>query len=1216
MKVITPANLVNNVIQLFRGQMTTTTDSSGAFVLTNIPVNGKPLHYVISVPGSDMVDSGVAQLLNPGNSFDLDYVFNFIAYAVTGRIVDEKQNPIPKAGYFWASGGSPANADANGYFATTNKAGTDTLIVRELGYQDRRLAVYIPGPLVSAQATVTTNGSAVPLKIIPFTEKTVGSGSDKQAASYMGALQNTDTYKSSVSKGQAISPQGFGYTGNAAGTTKEMTSWAGSVLKPKDKTSGAIDLHDIILKRNMGRMLLKVIDSKGNPIPQATLQIVDTDSTETTGTNGTRYIEGPAGDLQLEIAGPQGSEYAPQELALTVNNQDTAKKTITLAQGIKVSGHVTAGGKAVAAANIRVDGLDYLHAVSGADGSYSLIVSKDISYTFIAGESGYVSSDPKTATYSADAPLDFVLGTASFNITKLLGFPVQIDKISPGTGNHQLLSGSFVNLPGNAVFAARAGASIAFTNVEVNIAGGIPVPVSGSVTTDATELAMKAFNFLPVKLNAASGSTLILRQTGTTGDAGQLEGMAAIDYASFMPSGIASYIDASAKEYLQTASASSPQTMAVLTSNGGLSASSLFVAGSGSTSFNLYGFNVALDLAHSSVRSDGVHLAGSINMGSIPLLNNTTFTIQDLWVGSNGYISDVKVNMNPAPSFSIAGWSASLTGLSFSNNGFSISGNVKVQIPGSASSEVDFANLSISTDQVYGGSFTIPSSGVDVFGVVKFLAGPTPLSFGKLGSSDVYYIGGSGTVQFPSLFGNMSLQFFQIQTNGQFAASVNTNINEDFMGLADVAITNIAFHTNNGVGVDVQGNFLFKAIPWIKANVGGVHFGTGGSVSVDDIGLSFDMVSVAKVSVNLQFQNQADKKGFGGNGSVTIAGLPGADISFSYYKVPNGISVSAFFRANVVIPVGAIVSINNPGGGFSLNSGDGSWSFTITGDASITGLQTAVSIKNITVTVSNGPVIKGTASLDVLTVDVANAAVLLDIPKSLFTINIDASISLIPKIITAQGSAIFALCAAKGDTYFMIGAQYQSSLLGIFNENANITAGWGLNVANHPEYSEYTGFIDPIYLDNGVLKGINLQAKSDISFKATGSIYIATGSIWYSNNALVKINMGIGSGNYGLDVAASWDCGGSLSVPGLGTIASLDIGSEAGVHMDYANGCFSVGGDLAAHLSASIGNCDDDCFTGLCMHYEVVPEGGKICAHPGLKVGYDCNSGFSLSVDL
>ena len=42
--------------------------------------------------------------------------------------------------------------------------------------------------------------------------------------------------------------------------------------------------------------------------------------------------------------------------------------------------------------------------------------------------------------------------------------------------------------------------------------------------------------------------------------------------------------------------------------------------------------------------------------------------------------------------------------------------------------------------------------------------------------------------------------------------------------------------------------------------------------------------------------------------------------------------------------------------------------------------------------------------------------------------------------------------------------------------------------------------------------------------------------------------------------------------------------------------------------------------TGLCMHhlgpFKIIPEGGKICVHPGLKVGYDCNSGFSFGIDL
>jgi hypothetical protein len=183
-----------------------------------------------------------------------------------------------------------------------------------------------------------------------------------------------------------------------------------------------------------------------------------------------------------------------------------------------------------------------------------------------------------------------------------------------------------------------------------------------------------------------------------------------------------------------------------------------------------------------------------------------------------------------------------------------------------------------------------------------------------------------------------------------------------------------------------------------------------------------------------------------------------------------------------------------------------------------------------------------------------------------------------------------------------------------------MVAGWGVNIAKHPEYSEYTDFIDPVFLDNGVVKGIYLQALSDIDFHATADIYVAKGSVWFTNMAMVKINMGIGAGNYGLDVGASWDCGGSLSIIGLGTIASLDIGTDAALHMSYVNNCFDAGGALAAHLIGSIGRCDDDCFTGLCMHYfgpfKVVPEGGKICIHPGLKVDYDCNSGFHFGIDF
>lgn len=1262
-----PSGLIQGLaLYLQNGQMTTTSDSSGAFTFSNVPVNPNFMKCVVSMPGGAQTMTDSVLLTREGSHVSKVINFTFISYVVTGRIVDEKNQPIPNALFVWASGGSYGQADANGYFVTSNKAGSDTLIVKKLGYQDRRVGITIKGsllaptdpPAVSGSGGVTAlyvglKTSAINTSVNPSAGNSSGGTISAINKNFIGSLQATPTFSKAAASGTPITAAGFGF-GTAQGlnitpggsgssginvtpgtavapdgttlpgnkgsgilTEKMTNNWIGSLVQPHDNPSGAVDLGSIVLKKRTGRMLITVLDAGGSPLNKASILIDGTDSTEYTTPDGTRFIEGPGGDLLVNIGGPSGSSYAPQQVALSVNDVDTAKRTIRLAQGARLTGHVTAAGKAIAGADVGVEGLDYLHAVTDNNGYYSLVVSKDTSYTFRAAKSGFVSSN-KTQSFHADGTMDFALGNAGFDITKLLGFTVQVDKIEDA-GSHKKISGSFINIPGNSVFTVRAGTTIPFSGVEVEIRGNIPVPVTGSVTTDITQLNLKAFTFLPVKLTN-NGGALVISGSGAAGDAGQLQGIAAIDYAGFMPSGITSYVDASVKQFIQQTSSATPQSTVVLNSSGTLTASSLAIGGASGTKFNLYGFTVTLDLAGSSVNPDGLHLKGSINLGSIPLLNNTTLQIKDLWVGTNGYISGVSVNMDPAPGFSIAGWGGNFTGLSFNDNGFSVSGNIKVQIPGSKASQVDFANLSIAVDQLYGGSFTIPASGIDVFGIVKFLGGSTPLSFGKLGSSSVYYLGGSGTVQFPSVFGSMNLKFFQVQTNGQFAATVPVNINEDFFGLAKVGITDIGFRTINGFSVDIQGNFSLNAIPFIKANVGGIHFGSGGSVSVDDIGLSFDLVGIAAVKASIQFVNQPDKKGFSGSGSITIVGLAGIDIGFSYFKVPNGISVAANFRANISIPIGGVVSINNPGGGFSLNTGDGSWMVTIVGDASITGLGAAVAITNMRLTVSNGPVIKGSAGLSVLTVNVANASMVLDIPKSLFALEIKVGIALIPKVVTAEGSAIFALSAAKNDTYFLLGAQFQASLLGIFNSNANITAGWGVNLSKHPEYSEYTDFIDPTFLDNGVVKGVYLQAISNIGFKATGDIFIAKGSIWFYNNAMVKINMGIGAGNYGLDVGASWDCGGSLSVPGLGTIASVDIGTDATLHMSYVNNCFNAGGSLAAHLVASIGNCDDDCFTGLCMHeifgLKVIPEGAKICVHPGLKVDYDCNSGFHMGIDL
>ncbi|HXO74640.1 MAG TPA: hypothetical protein VN824_05400, partial [Puia sp.] len=474
---INPTALVQGIAQyLHSGQMTMTTDSSGAFTFSNVPVNSQFMKCVVKAPGSAESRTDSVLLNREGSQVSREIDFTFVSYPVTGRIVDEKNNPIPNALYVWASGGAYGQADGNGYFVTSNKAGPDTLIIKKLGYQDRKVGITIKGSLFAPSdapaasgsggkvAAVTTNFISS-LKATSTFSQAAARGNIISAAGFgFGTVQglnvatgNKDASGITVKPGVALTPDGKvlpGNTGTAGPGERSITSlrsgmsWVGSLVQPDDNIGAAVDLGVIVLKKRIGRMLITVLDAGGGPLDKAAIRIGGTDSTEYTGTDGTRFIEGPGGDLLLTIAGPSATSYAPQQIALSVNDLDTAKRTVRLSAGSRVSGHVTAEGKPVAGADIGVEGLDYLHAVTDNTGYYSFIVSKDSFYSFRAARSGYVSAT-RGQSFHTDGTLDFALGNAGFDITKLLGFTVQVDRIEE-SGSHKKISGSFVHIPGNA----------------------------------------------------------------------------------------------------------------------------------------------------------------------------------------------------------------------------------------------------------------------------------------------------------------------------------------------------------------------------------------------------------------------------------------------------------------------------------------------------------------------------------------------------------------------------------------------------------------------------------------------------------------------------------------------------------------------------------------------------------------------------------------------
>jgi hypothetical protein len=231
-----------------------------------------------------------------------------------------------------------------------------------------------------------------------------------------------------------------------------------------------------------------------------------------------------------------------------------------------------------------------------------------------------------------------------------------------------------------------------------------------------------------------------------------------------------------------------------------------------------------------------------------------------------------------------------------------------------------------------------------------------------------------------------------------------------------------------------------------------------------------------------------------------------------------------------------------------------------------------------------------------------------------------------------DGSGMMVLSTAKSDTYWMLGAQFQASMLGgLVKGTANITSGWGLNIDTHPELAEYTTFINRDYLDGTVLKGIHVATFAGIKFDTgeRGFEGVATGRAWYNNYGAVNMDMGFGRGRYGFRVSAGWEAGAYLKISDV-NVAGVDAGIEGELKgfYDYGAGYLSFEGALRARLIAWIGSCTTACENKICwggcfdpcpvIDCEVcpIPVGGKICAQPGVHAAYNTSEGFDMSIDF
>lgn len=1221
----------------------TTTDSLGNFLFNDLPISAKETRMTVSIPGHEKVFEFKVMITTKGTEYNLGKVYlDMTVFTIGGVVKNEEGQPISRPVVRWTSGGNPKEGDEYGRFVIENTAGKDTLIVSKLGFEEKRIPVTLTEPVapdkktgtsgkgsIKSQAMSTAAWSQQVLALPSFsavqastpTFSAAGLGFHTVHTVNRGVLQLSAQPVNDVSKKKTEALP-------VADSKIALAALYSAMITPEQQPAPPVDLGTIVLQKKIGRLLVKVTNaSDASNVSGAQVNIIDTSISGTTDAAGRWYSEVPGGNVIVEVKGATGTGLVTVQRQFATSDVDTTVVTIAMKQGVVVNGMVTAGTVTLSDATIRVDGLGYINTKTNSTGRFTIVIPTG-EYTLKATKAGYVGAERQQLFSGTTAEVNFNLTQTGFDISKILGFEVEIDKME-GTGNSRTLSGSIINVPPNGMFTVKPNERLPFDNVVVDLVGNVPVPRGGQLNLSITHLDLLAFGYLPVSVKN-NDLALAIKQVPGNNKAGVLEGVPEINYQKFIPIPIGFKVPGGLKHTLTTGGVSAIPVLVAGDVIPSIEGYSLHASGGG---VELYGFVLELNTSACLIKNDGLYLKGDLNLSGIPLLNNSKLAIDQLIIGKDASLKKVSVDVGVNKSISLASWSASLLSIGINENGLKLSGNVKVKIPESAESGIGFDNLTISKTALYGGDFTLAEEGIDVFGIVKMKRGIKPLSFGRLGNTSVHYIGGSGEFKLPKFIDKtLAVEFFQIQTDGKFEARVPVNMNIPLLGLANISIRSLGFRTIGGVGVDVMGDFNLHGIPFFKASAGGIHYGRSGSVSVDELGVGFDLVGIASLNARAKFVDQPARQGFEGSGSIKIKATPlDLGLGFRYYKLPAGIEVGALLRAGVVIPIGA-VTLAEIEGEFGLNTQDNKWMGRIGGSLSIGGLNAALAIKPLSITVENGPVFKLDGGLAVLGQNVAKAHGILDFPKSYFSFDFRQNLNFLPELYTVDGGGRFVVSTARDNTYWMMGVMYRASMLGgLVKGNANITAGWGLNVDAHPEHVDYTGFLNRDYLDNGVLKGIHVATFAAINFDTgeRGFAGVATGRAWYNNHGAVNMDMGFGRGRYGFRVAAGWEAGAFLKIADV-NIAGAEVGIDGELKgfYDYGARYLQFDGYLRAKLIAWIGDCSNDCVNKICwggcfnpcvaVNCEVcpIPVGGKICLKPGVNASYNSSSGFKMGIDF
>jgi TANFOR domain-containing protein len=1205
--------------------VTTRTDANGYF---NIPLAnsnlraGTPLSLEVTSTAGLSVwrDNLVVAADGPGRVVTRDTIrLDRITFPVAGIVrtaaaTGSGSGGLRLATLRWASGGGTFLTDDRGRFLTTHPAGTDTLLISKLGYVTRRVGVTVggTGAITTTTAKLTDVLATLNARLQPAGEPAyILPGLNKP-------LTNVDAL------------QGWTLKMRAKGTPFGQ----------------ALDMGLLELVRPTGNLRVAVTAGLGGP-PLAgalvTLAGYNPARTETTDASGLARFSALSEGLQtLLVRGPAGSSYMlGQRDVWVVADGPATVTTVALVAGGIVRGTVQRGAQPLAGAHVLVRGRPELEATTGPDGRYELLGVPLAPWSLDATGPGATGQTriATLATAGQAVTVDFTLTPFDDNLapTHLLGFPIEVSSLRM-VGTDAVVSGYFVRLPNNATFTADNSPRLGFTNVTVQAGadGNLRPKGQDYVVTDATELDLHAFGYLPVRLRDPAGLRVAL--AGTDPTQGQLIGTPEVLLSTFAPgldwaSGSALYLSAGA-------GTGPPPAVVVLTASGTLAnPPGRLRAPTTVSCANLYGFAADIDPTQSTAGPDGLHLAGQVAC-NIVANQAPKLALTDLWLDAQAAIKRATLNMSTPVAVAVSGFRFALKTGELTNDGFRLGGSLTVSPKSSATTVLNFDDLLVSrsaagASATYGGSFVIPATGVDVFNVVKFMpVADTPISFGAVADKpSTLFVKGAAEVSMLLIDRKLEVKSFEVRSDNDFEATVRPDLEATFLkGLATITLTEVSFNTIGGVSVDVDGDVQL-ALPLVQAAVGGIHYRPGTSrpiVSVDSVGLTVPIKVGELAGYVLYKETQETVNGqtatltaFGGNLKIDLKKFMTLEATFKYTnsRVSNykefSVDISSKFPA---VPLAPGLSLIGVGGGVTYRTDIGIGRVTISGSVSL-GARGTVDLDPLALTVAQGPVITGSATLVVSTKKVAESTITLDFPNSLISVQVKSSIEVLPGMDAATVNGIVVLSGKRNDTYWVMGITANAKMAGLFEANTLMVMGGGLNVNDHPELNAYTSFVDRSYLTNGTtLNGAHAKGYARVGRTPETAFGVrfweVSGRVWYGAGGDVLLNSNFSTKRTSINMICYWGGGAEVSIMGksIGGAEVLATGNLNGTYTPSAG--WNMNGAVAASMRVWFGSCGGGCSNGICWggcfnpcfwgscRICPVPVGGRACLRPSLTVGY------------